>query len=216
MDTPSTRPLQSPSPLPSLTLPGRDGRLVHLRPLAPSDGPALDRALQGLSSESRYLRFHGARDHLSSAELRYLTEIDGAAHVAWVAAEVEAAGEELGLGVGRYVRLEGEPGVAEPAFTVVDEAQGRGVGTLLLGVLACIAARSGVERFEATVLARNTRMLEIFDQLGGSAVPAEPGVLRVTLPLRRPEAEGWPATPAGDVCRTVAEALGTTLSAAGG
>jgi len=77
---------------------------------------------------------------------------------------------------------------AEVAFAVADEFQGRGVGTLLLGQLAEVAARQGIRVFEASVLPTNHRMLEVFRESGFPVeVHAEPGELRVTFPTELTE-----------------------------
>ena len=59
--------------------------------------------------------------------------------------------------------------------------QGKGLGTLLLERLAVMAERAGIRRFQATTLASNTQMLEVFrdsgfeirSKLAGSAVDVE-------------------------------------------
>ena len=52
------------------------------------------------------------------------------------------------------------------AVTVVDEWQGRGLGTLLLDVLSVRARQEGIRTFTALMLARNEQMMDLFEQLG--------------------------------------------------
>ena len=59
-----------------------------------------------------------------------------------------------------------EPGVAEVAFVVADEHQGRGVGTLLLEHLAVIARAQGIHSFAADTLPTNSKMLGMFAAAG--------------------------------------------------
>ncbi|WP_420525728.1 GNAT family N-acetyltransferase, partial [Klebsiella pneumoniae] len=47
-----------------------------------------------------------------------------------------------------------------------DAFQGKGLGTLLLERLALIAAKRGVRRFQAFVLAENQKMLNVFMESG--------------------------------------------------
>ena len=58
------------------------------------------------------------------------------------------------------------PRRGEAGFAVADRMQGRGLGTLLVGQLAAIASAAGVEEFEATVLAQNHQMLDVFRESG--------------------------------------------------
>jgi GNAT superfamily N-acetyltransferase len=90
-------------------------------------------------------------------------------------------GEEI-VGGGRYVML--QPGRAEAAFTVVDQYQGRGLGTVLLRHLAAVAGGAGIHELVAEVLPDNTPMLEVFENSGFPLTSRrEPGVVHVTLRL---------------------------------
>jgi GNAT superfamily N-acetyltransferase len=151
------------------------------------DKERLREGFQQLSPESRYLRFHGAKTDLSEAELRYLTEVDGVRHFA-----IGAIDGERGLGVARLVQLDGEPGVAEAAITVLDEMQGKGLGTLLFQRLVAAAAERGIERIRCLVLGSNQPMQDLLRKLGGgeSTVTVDSGVVTVeiALPAVRPDA----------------------------
>jgi GNAT superfamily N-acetyltransferase len=76
---------------------------------------------------------------LTEGMVRYLTEIDHHDHEAIIALD-EQTGE--GIGVARYVRDQERPEVAEVAVTVIDDWQGRGLGTLLLEVISARARES--------------------------------------------------------------------------
>lgn len=162
----------------------RDGTRVLIRPLVPDDREQLEKAFEQLSLKSRYLRFMSPIDHLSDSMLTYLTDLDYDDHFAWAAAAVDEPGEP-GIGVARYVRIKGEPEVAEPAVTVVDEYQGRGLGTILLYALAESAIDHGIKHFRAYVLPENQTMIGALRALGAVATAREPRmlVLEVELPL---------------------------------
>jgi GNAT superfamily N-acetyltransferase len=179
----------------------RDGTAVTIRPIRPDDRRGLEEAFERLSGRSRYLRFHAPVDHLTDAQLRFLTEVDHDTHVALVAVPRDEAGP--GLGVARYVRLTQDRGVAEAAVVVVDAWQGRGLGTLLLAALATRAARGGVRVFRNYVLAENTPVVALFDQLGAERKEDEPGVYRIDLTLPA-DMEDLPDTPAGRVFKAAA------------
>ena len=180
----------------------RDGTRVLLRPIRPEDKDRIRRGLDLLSPRSRYLRFQHVVDRLSEDQLRYLTEVDHHDHEAWVALDEDEPAAP-GMGVARYVRLAEDPTVAEAALTVLDDYQGRGLGTLLLAVIGERAIRNGVRTFRNYVLAENRSMLDVFEQLGAT-VRAEPyGLMVVDLPLPR-RVEDLPDTPAGRAMRQLA------------
>jgi len=145
--------------------PVRDGTRIVVRPIEPDDKDALLAGFERLSDESRYRRFLASTPRLTDAQLRYLTEVDHDRHEALIAF-AEDTGEPIG--VARYVRFEDDPLTAEPAVTVVDDWQGRGVGTLLLEELTARAREAGLERFSATVFAANDPIISLLEHLGPS------------------------------------------------
>lgn len=130
------------------------GRL-RLRPVRPGHRALLIDGFERLSDRSRYLRFFTPKPRLTPGELRYLTQPDGVDHFALGAAVEHADGTVVGLGVGRYVRAHDDPEVAHVAITVVDEAQGHGLGARLLRGLGWAARLRGVRRFRFTLLPEN-------------------------------------------------------------
>lgn len=162
----------------------RDGSRVHIRPIRPDDKQRLQDGLRRLSRQSRYLRFHAPIEELSEAQLRYLTEIDYADHMAWVAEDATDP-DGRGLAVARYVRLRREPDVAEAAVTVADEHQGKGLGSILLTLLCRSAIEHGIRSLRNYVLTANEAMLRVFDELGATRVDQGDGVTRVDMPLPR-------------------------------
>ncbi len=155
-----------------------DGTPVRVRPIVPADKERLVAGLRRLSPQSRYLRFLRPVDHLSREELAYLTEIDYENHFAWGA---ELAG--VGIGLARYVRLADQPEVAEAAVAVLDDYQGRGLGTILLDLLAESAVQHGIKRFRSYVLKANQRVLEALDRPEVEVIDDEDGILAVEMPL---------------------------------
>jgi GNAT superfamily N-acetyltransferase len=142
----------------------RDGGAICIRAIRPDDKIRLHQHFAALSPQSVYFRFMGIRRDLSDDDLKKLTELDFKDHVGLVATITEN-GVELLLGVARYIRGK-TPRRAEIAFAILDEYQGRGIGTLLLEHLNHIANANGITEFEADVLADNVRMLEVFAHSG--------------------------------------------------
>jgi acyl-CoA synthetase (NDP forming)/RimJ/RimL family protein N-acetyltransferase len=136
----------------------RDGSTLRLQAPTLVDFDDIKAFYDGLSEESRYLRFHG------------FGRTDTAAR-----ADAEATGVDrlalIGRHDGRVVAVAAydglrEPGVAEVAFAVADDDQGRGIGMRMLEQVAEIAADRGIHRFDAEVMARNRPMLGVFEHAG--------------------------------------------------
>jgi GNAT superfamily N-acetyltransferase len=136
----------------------RDG-VVAVRPLETGEHDALGRVFEGMSRASRYSRYLTGLGGLPASMARALTEVDGSRHVAWLAS---VDGEPVGIG--RWIRT--APETAELAFEVVDRHHDRGIGTVLVDVLTTVAAVSGIQRLEATVLPTNTPSLRLLERVG--------------------------------------------------
>lgn len=159
-----------------------DGTPIRLRPILPQDKPQLQSALSRMSGDSRYRRFMATLSSLSAERLRYLTEIDYVNHFALAALALDQH-PPLGIGVARYVRDPDKPHVAEPAVTVVDDYQGRGLGSLLLDEIMRDALDSGITHFRATLFADNTPMKQVFAQRGAEFTHEGFGILSAEFAL---------------------------------
>jgi GNAT superfamily N-acetyltransferase len=159
----------------------RDGSRVRVPQGHRSDRELLLRGFERLSAESRYRRFLAPMPHLTEGMIRYLTEIDHRDHEA-VIALVKQSGE--GIGVARYVRHPDRPEVAELAVTVIDDWQGRGLGTVLLGLISARAREEGITAFTALILATNQEMIDLLGRLAPvRIVDRETGRVEVEVPI---------------------------------
>jgi GNAT superfamily N-acetyltransferase len=122
-----------------------DGARVLLRALGPRDAKLLSSHFSALSPESRRRRFLATKSELSAADLRHFTHIDGERHFALVA--VCEGSLAIAPGVARFITLDGLPATAEPAVSVIDSFQGRGLGRALIERLIMAAEERGVARF---------------------------------------------------------------------
>jgi GNAT superfamily N-acetyltransferase len=141
-----------------------DGAAIRIRAIRPDDQERLHEHFRGLGEQSVYFRFMGMKRDLTPDDLKRLTELDFKNHVG-LAATVTEDGRERFIGVGRYI-CGSDQRRAEVAFAILDEFQGRGIGTLLLKHLSIIADANGIAEFEADVLCDNRQMLEVFDHSG--------------------------------------------------
>lgn len=159
----------------------RDGTRVLIRPVRPDDKDRLIAGLAHLSPESRYRRFLRPVKSMTDRELRYLTEIDYTNHFAVGALALDAPGRP-GLGIARYVRDPVDPEVAEAAVAVIDEVQGKGLGSRLLQHLVAAARSHGIHTFRAWVAVTNRRVIDALAALGAELVFRE-GLMRIDLAL---------------------------------
>ena len=159
----------------------RDGSRVRLRPGRSTDRDLLISGFQRLSPESRYRRFLTATPELTPDMVRYLTDIDHHGHEAIIA--IDETGE--GLGVARYVRDPARPDSAEVAVTVIDDWQGRGLGTLLLETLSARARLEGIRSFTALMLATNETMMDLLRHVEPDlqVTGREPGTVEIEMPI---------------------------------
>jgi acetyl coenzyme A synthetase (ADP forming)-like protein len=138
----------------------RDGSTVHLRPVRPEDEAGLLAFLRGLSPRSLTLRFFSPAINLESiaAAASNVDYVHGFGLIATV-----GGGAQI-IGHATYVGIADDR--AEVAFAVDDRYQGRGLGTIMLGQLAEVAAANGFHQFEAVVLPENYRMIGVFRESG--------------------------------------------------
>ena len=136
----------------------RDGQTLRLQTPTPVDYEDIKAFYDGLSPERRYLRFQGfgRTDTVARADAE-AGGVDRLALLGRLAGRVVAVASYDGLR---------EPGVAEVAFGVADDDQGRGIGMRMLEQLAEIAAGRGIHRFDAEVAAGNRLMLGVFEHAG--------------------------------------------------
>ena len=158
----------------------RDGSPIRIRAITPVDKEKLFAHFSGLSQDSRYTRFFGAKRTLTPDELARFTELDFDNQTGLTATLTEDGAERF-IGVGRYFRTTDRTR-AEVAFAVLDEHQGHGIATLLLEHLRRIANAGGIREFTAEVMASNRHMLEVFRASGFQDHSSnQDGIVHVTL-----------------------------------
>ena len=134
-------------------------RGVTLRPLRNGEAGAVQAVFDQLGPRSRLLRFGGAKNVLTPAELDTLSRVDDR-HLVLVAL---IGGQPVGIG--RLVRNLDDPALGEIAFAIGDEWQGRGIGSVLVDRLACDARAAGIERLSATISTDNRASLKLMGRI---------------------------------------------------
>jgi acetyl coenzyme A synthetase (ADP forming)-like protein len=141
----------------------RDGSVATVRTATPEDRDAVRRFFHELSPESKRKRFFVNADP-SETLIERLCDSSDPARGQTLVVERLVRDRLTVIAVGSYVAV--RPATAETAFAVDDHFQGKGLGTALLERLAVAAAANGFSRFEATTLADNNAMLEVFRDSG--------------------------------------------------
>lgn len=163
----------------------KNGLQVTIRAIRPDDKEAFMAAFKELESRTVYLRFFGQKKGLTPQELKQATEVDFTGTVALAICIQDGEREKI-IGAGRYIVFGDTepPDRAEVAFTVEEDYQGLGIGSMTLRHLTRIAKERGIAHFEADVLRENKGMLAVFNRSG---LPVKQkrveGVVHVTLSL---------------------------------
>jgi acetate---CoA ligase (ADP-forming) len=154
----------------------RDGSTVHVRPVTGADRDAIAVLLRSLEPDSLYFRGCGQInvDWLSD----WAVDVDATDRFGLV---VTTGQPPTIVGHAGYVRIDEHR--AEIAFEVADTLHGHGVGTLLLGQLAAVAAEHGIDTFVASMMASNRKMLEVLSHSGFPiSEQRDGGMIEVSLP----------------------------------
>jgi acyl-CoA synthetase (NDP forming)/GNAT superfamily N-acetyltransferase len=161
-----------------------DGATVEIRAARPEDFDAVRDMHTKISPDNLYLRFFSLSPVVAE-EARRICREPAPDHAALL---VVLDGEVVGCGT--YEQQGAGSLSAEVAFTVADEVQNRGVGTLLLEHLISLARGRGFRAFVAETLTENALMLKVFADAGLRPQRAlVDGLYEFTFPLPTDEAD---------------------------
>ncbi len=161
-----------------------DGKIVTIRPIRPEDADMVQEFVKNMSDESRYYRFMDTLRELTQTMLVRFTQIDYDREIALVATLPGENGQDLQLGVARYVgNPDGES--VEFALAVGDDWQKCGIGRKLMSALIDCARSKGYRAVVGDVLSTNGKMFRLMTSLGFTIHPhpEDTAVKRVVKPL---------------------------------
>jgi acyl-CoA synthetase (NDP forming)/GNAT superfamily N-acetyltransferase len=162
----------------------KDGRSILLRLAVPDDADQVEQFMNSRTKQTLALRFMAGVARVSRKFVEDLCACDPRRWACLLAVEGE---DQRILGLGNYVGDGGN--LAEVAFVVSEEDQGRGIATLILEKLGGLAAGAGFVGFEAEVLFENQKMVRVFRDSGFETRQAlEGGIIHVRFPLNAQEA----------------------------
>ena len=139
------------------------GERMLVRPVRMTDEELLQDLFYRLSNDSTYKRFMGHKKAHPHEEMAALVDLDAEDSVGIVVC-ADDEGRQI-VGMARY-DVDPATNLADIAFVVQDEWQGRGVGTLLMKTMAEIGRARGLDGFTADVLAGNKSMMMVFHRSG--------------------------------------------------
>lgn len=142
----------------------RDGRQVLIRPVQAQDAAEERAFIEALSPQARRYRFLGEVRHPSSEMIERLTDIDYVHDLAF-AAVVHDDSRDKFVGVARY-STSADGTDCECAVTVLDDWQGKGLGSALMKHLIDVARSRGVKRMWSIDSAENLAMADLAHYLG--------------------------------------------------
>ena len=158
----------------------RDGRSVLIRPIQPSDAPALAEAIESADANTVRRRFLGGHPQVTPELLDYLTTVDYASRFALVAVEPAS---QRGVAIARYEPAE-QDGTADVAIAVTPGWRDVGLAAELLRMLAQAAGERGIHTFTGTYLADNRPVTALIND---ADMPADQvtsrGIAEFSVPL---------------------------------
>ncbi len=164
----------------------RDGTSVLIRPIHAEDEQLERRFIEGLSKETRRLRFLGEINTPSDALLNSLTHPDPGRDAAFIALIADGA-EKREIGVARFCgNVQGS--ACECAVVVTDEWQHLGLATILMQHLINVARERGIDTMYSIDGAENNGMHDLAAHLGftRSVDPDDAAQTLHSLDLRMP------------------------------
>ena len=141
-----------------------DGTRVFLRPLREADLKHAQQYFGGLSEQSKYMRFMTPTPTLTPETLALVVAALREARAGITVAIIDRNHDEYLIGGARIVPTE-RPGSCEFALSIVDEWQGKGLGTILMREAVRLGQQLGYHRIEGSVLTINSRMLKVAQRL---------------------------------------------------
>jgi RimJ/RimL family protein N-acetyltransferase len=163
----------------------RDGRSVLIRPIQPSDAPALAEAIRSADADTIRRRYLGGRPRITRELLEHLTTVDYTSRFALVAVEPAS---QRGVAIARYEPAE-QDGIVDVAVAVTPAWRDVGLATELIRMLAQAASERGIHTFTGTYFADNRPVMALIHTTDEPADRVTSGGIAkfsVALPLPDP------------------------------
>jgi RimJ/RimL family protein N-acetyltransferase len=140
-----------------------DGQVVTIRPAKPVDERRIREHYYNLDKDDVFLRFFHEKTSFSVMDAESKSQIDYIKDMTLVGMVGESGFRRV-IAVGEYILLL-ENNMAEVAFTVAKEFQGKGLGKIFLRKLADAARENGIAGLRAVTAPQNKAMIRLFKSL---------------------------------------------------
>ncbi len=151
------------------------GRRIVIRGLCPDDKEKLLEFYEKLRDETIYTRFFSIMRHFAP----YVKRLVSSSNIYAVIAEDADTGDIVGVAE----LVVDESGAAEGGIVVLEEMQGKGIGSRLADTLARIARERGIRKVYGYIMADNIRALRLVKKLGGRPRNYYSSMIYVEIPL---------------------------------
>jgi len=170
----------------------KDKTRVFLRPLRLTDEAGLRDLFYSLSAESVHYRFFRMIKAMPHEKLQESMRVDYAADMALIVQPSTEPDAPI-LAIAHYSR-DPRTNLADAAFLVRDEYQGKGIGTILVKEMMVHAQRQGIAGFTADVLVQNHGMLRVFHKCGHPVQSQlADGAYHLRIPFTQPRTQETPS-----------------------
>ena len=154
----------------------KDGTSVVIRPIKPEDEPLLRDLFKNLSEKSTLLRFQQSNKPISKSDLIRFCHIDYDQEMTLVAIIKENDSEKI---IGAAHLMKTYEDIAELSIEIIDQFQGKGLGTILVGKLLDFAKNYGYKKIWMEIRKENLPMIKLALKYNFEIVSEEEGSLFV-------------------------------------
>jgi len=140
-----------------------DSEEVTIRPAKPVDERRIQEHFYNMAEEDIYTRFFHAKKRFVREEVEGISQIDYIKQLTLVAVVGEFGFGRV-VAVGEY-SLNEMNNMAEVAFSVSKDWQGKGLGKILMRKISATARENGISGLCAYVLSQNKNMIRLFNTL---------------------------------------------------
>jgi RimJ/RimL family protein N-acetyltransferase len=162
----------------------KNGKIMSVRPLLPSDEIAYRNFFYSLNEETVYLRFfHSVTIFSRKMAQEHWASIDYRKNISLIGIVQNRGNKEI-VAIGTYAKIDDT--WAEVAFVVREDFQNQGIAGYIFKELERVASANGFEGFFATTLPENTTMINLCKKcFPDTRIMKEDGEIKIWMKFAR-------------------------------